>query len=110
MDLAGPSWIGPFLGLDGGVFPEASIGFLEDLSAVQVAPIISVSCNFPINLKVKGGDLVVFRSTRVPSSKGEVCCCDDPSAQGAAVNKVERTRFWSSFSERALILKSAKAR
>lgn len=92
-----------------GVFPEASIGFLEDLSAAQVAPIISVSCNFPINLKAKGGDLVVFRSTRVPSSKGEVCCCDDPSTPGAAVNKAERTRFWPSFSERALILKSMKA-
>ena len=68
-------------GLDGQVFPEAPIGFLEDLPAVQVASIVSVSCNFPQNPKVKGGHLVLFRDTRVSNTEGEVCCCDDPSIE-----------------------------
>lgn len=107
--LRGLLELGRAYGLDGEVFPEAPIGFLEDLPAVQVAPIVSVSCDFPINPSVKGGHLVVFRGTRVSNTKGEVCYCDDPSTQGAAVDEVERARFWSSFSGRALIMKSARA-
>ncbi len=82
--------------------------FLESLPAVQITPIVSVSCNFPMTPSAKGGHLVVFRGTRVSNAKGEVCYCDDPSTQGAIVDEVERTRFWSSFSGRALILKSAR--
>ena len=38
-----------------------------------------------------------------------ICCCDDPSTQGARVSEVERSRFWSSFSGRSLLLKDARA-
>ena len=106
--LRGLLELGRSYGLDGEVFPQASIGFLESLPAVQITPIVSVSCNFPITPSAKGGHLVVFRGTRVSNAKGEVCYCDDPSTQGAIVDEVERTRFWSSFSGRALILKSAR--
>lgn len=75
------------------VFTEASLGFLEDLPTTQVAPIISVSCNFPLIPKAKGGDLVVFRGTRVSGTEGEVCCCDDPSTQGATLDEVGRNIF-----------------
>ena len=108
--LRGLLELGRSYGLDGEVFPEASIGFLEDLPAIQVVPISSVPCNLHTSLKAKGGHLVVFCSTRVSNTEGEVCCCDDPSTQSATVDEVERTRFWSSFSGRAFILKSAKAR
>ncbi len=101
--------LGHSYGLDGEIFPEAPIGFLEDLPAIRVAPVVSVSCNFPVNPKAKGGHLVVFRGTQVSSTEGEVSYCDDPSTQEATVDEVERTRFWSSFSGRALILKSLKA-
>ena len=102
--------LGRSYGLDGEVFTETPIRFFwEDLPAVQVAPIVSVSCNFPMNPSVKGGHLVVFRGARASNAKGEVCYCDDPSTQGAVVDEVERARFWSSFSGRALIMKSARA-
>ena len=91
--LRGLLELGRSYGLDGEVFPEASIGFLEDLPAIQVVPIISVPCNFHTNLKAKGGHLVVFCATRVSNTEGEVCCCDDPSTQSATVDEVERTRF-----------------
>lgn len=69
----------------------------------------SVSCNFTMRPSVKGGHLVLFRGTRVSNTKGKACYCDDSSPQGATVDEVKRTRFWSSFSGRALILKSARA-
>ena len=106
--LRGLLELGRSYGLDGEVFPEASIGFLESLPAAQITPIVSMSCNFPITPSAKGGHLVVFRGTQVSNAKGEACYCDDPSTQGAIVDEVERTRFWSSFSGRALILKSAR--
>ena len=65
--------------------------------------------HFPPNSKAKGGHLVVFRGTRMLNTEGEVCCCDDPLAQRAIVDKVELNRFWSSFSGCALILKRTKA-
>ena len=75
----------------------------------SISAIFSVQCNFHTNLKAKGGHLVVFCATRVSNTEGEVCCCDDSSTQSATVDEVERTRFWSSFSGRAFIMKSAKA-
>lgn len=45
MDIEGLLEMGRSFGLDGEVFPEAIIGFLEGLPAVHVAPIVSVSCN-----------------------------------------------------------------
>lgn len=45
--LRGLLELGRSYGLDGEVFPEDPIGFLEGLPVVHVAPIISVSCNFP---------------------------------------------------------------
>ena len=107
--LRGHLEMGCSYGLNGEIFPEAPISFLEDLPAIQVAPIISVSCNFSLSPKARGGQLVVFRGTRVSNTESEVCCCDDPSRQGATVDEVEQTRFWSSFSGSALILKSSKS-
>ena len=43
--LRGLLELGCSYGLDGEVFPEAPIGFLEGLPVVQVAPIVSVFCN-----------------------------------------------------------------
>lgn len=51
----------------------------------------------------------MFRGVRTSSANGEICCCDDPSTQGARVSEVERSRFWSSFSGRSLLLKDARA-
>lgn len=106
---AEPIELGRSYCLDGEVVPEDPIGFLVGLPAVQVAPIVSVSCNLPVNPKAKGGHLVIFCGTRVPNTKGEVCCCNNPSTQGATVDEAGRVRFWSSFSVRALILKKRES-
>lgn len=95
-------------GLDGMVIPAAAINILEDLPNHDVAPIVSVSCGFPENPPVKGGHLVVFRGVQTAETD-RMCFCDDPSTQGSSVFAVQRDRFWSSFSGRALIMKEAEA-
>ena len=58
--LRGLLELGRSYGLDGEVFPEAPIGFLENLPVIQVAPIISVSCTFPQTQKRKAATRLYF--------------------------------------------------